>query len=101
MSGGSYNYLFCKEASYLLDNVGDLEDMSEILIKEGYEDVALDMCRLVEYIKSAKIRIDVLSHQLSGVMKAVEWYDSCDIGKDTLKERIEEYRRGTDKEKKP
>jgi hypothetical protein len=98
MSGGSYNYLYCKGASYLLDNVGYLEEMGEVLLKEGYEDVALDMFRLVEYIKSAKIRIDVLSTQLSDVMKAVEWYESCDIGKNSLKESIEKYRRGTDNE---
>lgn len=94
MSGGSYDYLYCKEVSELMNSVADLEDMSETLIKEGYEDVALDMVRLTEYIKSANIRISVLSRQLRDVMKAVEWYDSCDIGKDTLNKQIEEYRRG-------
>lgn len=94
MSGGSYDYLYCKEAEELMSCVSYLEDMTETLIKEGYEDVALDMARLTEYIKSANIRISVLSKQLRDVMKAVEWYESCDIGKDSLKKRIEEYRRG-------
>lgn len=93
MSGGSFNYLYCKDVPELMNNVSSLEEMSEILIREGYEDVATDMRRLIEYIKSSQIRISVLSGQLKEVMKAVEWFEDCDIGKETLNTRIEEYRR--------
>lgn len=92
MSGGSFNYLYCKEVTDLMNSASDLEEMSEILTREGYEDVARDMRRLIEYIKSAQIRIGVLAEQLRDVMKAVEWYEDCDISKDTLNTRIETYR---------
>ncbi len=94
MSGGSYNYLYCKEPEEFMNYTGDLEDMSDQLNQLGYEDVARDMRRLLEYIKSAKIRIEVLSKKLSPVMKAVEWYDSADWGLETLDKEIQKYREG-------
>ena len=94
MSGGSFNYLYCKEPEELLNCIWDIEDMAEELTKMNYLDVAADMTRLAEYIKSARIRIGVLSEQLRPVMKAVEWYKSADIGEDSLKKAIEKYRIG-------
>ena len=97
MSGGSYDYLYCKEPYELFNNVCYIEDMSETALKLGYEDIALDLTRLAEYIKSAKIRVTVLQEQLKEVMHDIEWYEDCDIGEDTLKKTFEEYRRGKDK----
>lgn len=92
MSGGSINYLYCKDPAELFDCAIDIEDMTETLIKLNYLDVAKDMTRLAEYIKTARNRVEVLSEQLKPIMRAVEYYVSCDISEDTLKERIEEYR---------
>ena len=94
MSGGSYDYLYCKEteAFFKLDNINYLSDMADMLLKEGYEDVSRDVVRLIEYIKSAWFRVDVLREQLSDVMRSVEWFDSGDFGRDTLREHIEMYR---------
>ena len=50
--------------------------------------------RLVEYIKSAKIRVETLFEMLSPVFKAIEWYCSGDWGKDRVCKVIEEYRNG-------
>ena len=96
MSGGSYNYLCCKDPEELLhgNNIGYLEDMCELLLKLGYDDVARDMQRLVEYCKTAYNRMDVLSHQLNDVMHAIEWYESGDYGLGNLKEHLENYRKG-------
>lgn len=94
MSGGSYDYLYCKEPEELFSRVEYIEDMSELALRLGYKDIALDLTRLAEYIKSANIRVSVLHAQLRGVMRDLEWYDSCDIGEDTLKEHIEKYRQG-------
>lgn len=94
MSGGSYDYLYCKEPEELFSRAEYIEDMSETARKLGYEDIALDLTRLAEYIKSAKIRVTVLQEQLKDVMHDIEWYEDCDIGEDTLKKTFEEYRRG-------
>ena len=95
MSGGSYNYLYCKKTSELFDyyNTGLLEDMSDAARQQGAEDIARDIMRLVEYIKSAHIRVETLQEQLRDVLKAIEWRESCDIGDESLQKVFEEYRR--------
>ena len=94
MSGGSYNYLFTKEPYELLEyhNIERIEEMADRLMQSGYKDVAKDMQRLAEYCKSAKLRIGVLSEELSDVMQAIEWYVSGDSGEDGIKDAVEEYR---------
>ena len=94
MSGGSWGYLYSMEFDELVQysSVELLEGMSDYLNSNGYEDVAKDVRRLVEYIKSARIRIETLHEMLSPVFKAVEWYDSADWSKDSVDEAIEEYR---------
>lgn len=94
MSGGSYDYLYCKDTEELLDKANDIDDMAATLIKMGHLDVAKDMTRLAEYIRSAYIRIDTLSQQLKPIMKAVEWYESNDIGADGLQKAVDKYRNG-------
>lgn len=93
MSGGSFNYLCYKETEDLFNRTSDLEDMRESLIKYGYEDIAKDTQRLIEYIKSAKCTIDTLKEILEPVFHAVEWYESADYSKETMIEILEKYRR--------
>ena len=94
MSGGSYDYLYCKDCDELFaySNIRTLEEMESRFLDLGYEDVAKDFRRLIEYIKSAKNRVEVLGGQLNEMMHAIEWYDSADIGADTLAKRVEKYR---------
>ena len=96
MSGGSWDYLYSKDIDDLMQgsDIELLEEMADYLNQNGYEDVAKDTRRLVEYIKSAKIRVETLFEMLSPVFKAVEWYCSGDWGKDRVGKVIEEYRNG-------
>lgn len=43
---------------------------------------------------SARNRVEVLQENLKPVLKAVEWYESCDIGADGLAKAVERYRTG-------
>ena len=94
MSGGSYDYLYCKECHELFtySSIRTLEEMESRFLELGYEDVAKDFRRLIEYIKSANNRVEVLGGQLNEMMHDIEWYDSGDIGADTLAKRVEKYR---------
>ena len=94
MSGGSYDYLYCKDTEELFSKAVDIDDMAETLEKLNYLDVARDMRRLAEYIKTARNRVEVLSEQLKPIMKAVEWYEDCDISAEGLGKEVEKYRRG-------
>lgn len=96
MSGGSFNYLCYTEIPDLINKTADMEDMEEYLIKMGYTDIAKDVRRLIEYCKSAEIRMSVLFENLQGVFRAIEWKVSGDIGEDSLVEKLEKYRAGGD-----
>lgn len=94
MSGGSLNYLYIKEDEHLFETqtVDDLETAAAVLVSKGYMDIAKDVLRLAEYIKSANIRVSVLHEQLSDVLHAVEWRLSCDYGDDNLRKHLDAYR---------
>ena len=96
MSGGSLNYLYSKEAHELFESgrVADLEEAAAVVYNAGYRDIAKDIYRLVEYIKSANIRVEVLHEQLRDVLHAVEWRLSCDYGDNNLREHLDAYRAG-------
>lgn len=93
MSGGSLNYLYCKdEVNELLNAIPDMEYVEKYLIEEGYKDISMDVRRLIEYILIATNKIKCLSSQLSPVFKAVEWYESGDYSKETLIKVLDKYR---------
>ena len=96
MSGGSFGYLCYKDVPELMNssNIANLESMVQHLQEYGYEDIARDTQRLIEYIQSASIRIEVLSENLNDVFHAVDWHESGDISRDTMIERLENYRNG-------
>lgn len=96
MSGGSFGYLCYKDVNELMEpsSISNLEIMVQHLQLYGYEDIARDTQRLIEYIQSASIRIEVLSENLNDVFHAVEWHESGDISRETMIERLENYRNG-------
>ena len=75
-------------------SIENLERMVQHLQEYGYEDIARDTQRLIEYIQSASIRIEVLSENLNGVFHAVEWHESGDIGRKEMIAELEKYRNG-------
>lgn len=96
MSGGSFGYLCYKDVPDLMEgsSIENLEKMVQHLQEYGYEDIARDTQRLIEYIQSASIRIEVLSENLNGVFHAVEWHESGDIGRKEMIAELEKYRNG-------
>lgn len=96
LSGGSFGYLCYKDVSELMkpSGISELESMVQHLQAYGYEDIARDTQRLIEYIQSASIRIEVLSENLNGVFRAVEWHGSGDIGRKEMIAELEKYRNG-------
>ena len=92
MSGGSHNYLCYAEIPEIISRTSDMESMEQSLLSLGYTDIAKDVRRMIEYCLSVENRISVLFEQLEDVFRAIEWYDSADIGKESLIEHLERYR---------
>jgi len=94
MSGGSYNYLYCKEVDQLMQGDGrnELDNMRDRLIELGYEDVAKDIETFIVILNNARTRLETRIEMLSDIFRAVEWLDSGDSGKEEVKDAIEKYR---------
>lgn len=65
---------------------------NSIFLENDAADVAKDVRRLIEYVLSAKNRIEVMWENLREVFKAIEWYQSADSGKDRVDRAIAAYR---------
>ena len=93
MSGGSYNYLFCKSGDDLVDIPGDLEAMAERLEKLGWaEDAARETEELILILRQAQVRTSLRIHRFMDIWHAVEWWDSGDSGEERVKDALAIYR---------
>ena len=101
MSGGSYNYLCCKDSSELMEAQDEIENMAARLSELGYADHAAketqDVLQIIQdlsqIIRRYEIQVAVVKGRLDPVWKAVEWWDSGDSGEDELKAALKEYRK--------
>ena len=69
-----------------------MEEVEQYLLKRGDKDIAKDVRRLIEYIRTAENRIEVLKESLKDVLHAVEWRESGDWGENSLQKVIDKYR---------
>lgn len=95
MSGGSYDYLCFKDAEDLLSGhvEGNIELMSNRLAGLGYAtDAAAETEELLLIIRQTRNRLSARAKRLHDVWYAVEWWDSCDSGEDSVKKALEKYR---------
>ena len=93
MSGGSYNYLYTKDAADLFGYAGDLEDMANRLAGLGYAvDAAKDAYDLLAIIRTQAVRVEAAMARLGPVFRAVEWWDSADSSEEAVQEALAKYR---------
>lgn len=93
MSGGSFEYLYRKDADDLFASTCTLQEMADELASLGWaEDAAADAYDLLAIVTTQKVRVDAALKRLSGVFKAVEWWRSMDWGEDRVREALAEYR---------
>ena len=92
MSGGSYNYL-CYKDSYEIHNYRqELNEMRDRLTELGYLDAAKETESVTLMLDAFEVRLQARIDRLKDVWKAVEWCDSGDSGKDSVKIEVEKYR---------
>lgn len=94
MSGGSFNYLCHKVASDLLQGGReDLEHMIDALAALGYApDAARESATVLAEVRAVEVRLDAQLQRLSGVWRAMEWWQSCDTSEQDFKRALAEYR---------
>jgi hypothetical protein len=93
MSGGSYRYICWDEVDQLIQKTTEIQQMADRLSRLGYaKDAARETYELLLIIRQFETRVDVIKDRLSGVWKAVEWWDSMDSNEDAVKEALSKYR---------
>lgn len=94
MSGGSYDYLYSKDLHDLLrSGMTELDSMIDRLSGLGYaRDAAREAAELRLIIRQAETRVEAAMERLSGVFRAVEWWDSMDSREDGVVEALAKYR---------
>ncbi len=94
MSGGSFNYLCHKQASDLLERgLRDVEEMATALGDLGYAvDAANRTADLLKDVRALEARLNAELRDLYGVWRAMEWWQSGDIGENAFKRALAEYR---------
>ena len=81
MSGGSYDYLYCKELEELLQEQENLARMRDRLIELGFDKLAAATDNVIASLTSLQKTMDDLEgswEPLVEAWRAVEWLDSCD-----------------------
>ena len=93
MSGGSYDYLCCKDVGDLMLGEGGLPYMADTLATLGYaDDAARETTEFLMELRASRIRLEVMQRRLSRLWKAVEWWKSGDYGEDQVRDALAEYR---------
>lgn len=96
MSGGSFDYLFIKDASDLFGSFSAREQLSRMVdeLREFPDaaDVAADAADALAIIDYQTVRLQAHLDRLKDVFHAVEWWRSCDWSKEQVNEAIANYR---------
>lgn len=98
MSGGSFNYLYCKDVDQLLEAREQLDAMRDALVERGLSDVVAEHDAIVKYLRNLQSQMDGLEKivgRLSPIWKAIEWHASHDWGPERVELAVEAYRSGS------
>lgn len=96
MSGGSFNYLYCKTLSETMGSIGDLREMVELLEKEfPYSPATIDTRAIYDVLRRMEDAWDEPDgevQRLAKVWHAVEWWQSNDWGINSVEAHVAGYR---------
>jgi hypothetical protein len=88
MSGGSFNYLCHKDVEDIYECRDEIKAMVEAFAEHGFKSAALAteefLCLLENHHRVLTVRLN----NLNDIWHAMEWFKSCDIGLDAVKEAV-------------
>ena len=91
MSGGSYDYLYCIDATDLFDKKKTIEEMRDRLVQLECPAAAKQTEKLLELLERFEIILRARQESLEKMWQAVEWLDSGDWGPDQVKEEYDAF----------
>lgn len=93
MSGGSFDYLYCRDFDGLVERAGHVDAMADALADYPGSEAAVVATRgLLAGLRAMRDRWESpLYRKLADVWHAVEWHHSCDWGRDDVLRVLAEY----------
>lgn len=91
MSGGSYDYLYSKDAQDIIYRIPDLIRMRDRLIQLDMKTGAEKVQKLILTVEKYTIEADARMDEMYELMRAVEWMDSGDSGLDSVQKAYEKF----------
>lgn len=92
MSGGSFGYLCHQDITDVVVIPHELSRMTEYLERHHPEHpTTKDTRALLDELRGLYDRFDPTVDRLRPVWRAVEWFESCDGGRDDVDEALREY----------
>lgn len=97
MSGGSFNYLYIKDARDWVEHyqdsaTSDAGSMAEALVALDAPEIAQEIYLVQHRIRVMLASIEPVLKNLADVMHAVEWFQSCDWGREDVMTEIAKFR---------
>lgn len=97
MSGGSFYYLYSKTAAEVLSGGSSMDELLEKmrygLLECGHQDAAERVGQLITVCQHARDTVGHDMRELEEIMKAVEWWQNGDWGRDRVAEAVEKWRK--------
>lgn len=96
MSGGSFNYvyekLYTQELAELAGAGYDLDRIADAMAEAGYPEAAAPVCAILGRLRALEAWAIGLSQSgLPELLKAFEWWQSGDWGKDQFEAELAKY----------
>lgn len=92
MSGGSLEYLYSRDVTFIIENLQYLEKAAQKLTELDAEDVAKEIEDLICYSKQFKRRFETRWNRVKDIIHVIEWIIDCDFSPEQLKEPLMKYR---------
>lgn len=95
MSGGSFDYLYLKEAGDFVNYGVDerlVREMADRLAELGYHDAAVETNDWMLEVKAVRARLEARLNRLQPIWKAIEWHTSGDSGPEAVESAMATYR---------
>lgn len=93
MSGGSYDYLYCKDIGDLVNSEKMLQTMADDLAFLGYaKDAAKETEEFLLTMRQFINRLETMRERLEPIWYAKEWWASGDQDENYFKEALKKYR---------
>lgn len=96
MSGGSYNYAYegfaFRDLPRAAEKRWSMRNMAEDMLAEGYADAANPIVQLVARLDAIEAWIQAMEDGgFADVMRAYEWWKSCDWSQETFEAELEKW----------